>query len=757
VSVLGKRIVRREDPRFITGSGEYLDDITIEGEAHAVFIRSTAAHARILEIDTEDARNAPGVLGIFTAQDIDLPPQAPSMPMINGKMVRPWLATDKVRYVGECVAVVVAQTRAQATDAADLVFIDLEEEPPVVDPLVAEESEHLIFQDAGTNVAATFTNGNEASDEELFADCEVIIHQKIHNQRVAPCPLEPRVAASVWKDGKLTHYASTQEPHAVRSYLTKLHGLKKGAVRVISRDVGGGFGAKTGLYPEEGLVSWLALKLDCPVHWAETRSENMMAMGHGRGQWHSVSLGGDRDGTIKAYRLHVLQDAGAYPLMGAIMPFITMRMASGVYTIPKVAYTGTSVLTNTTPMTSYRGAGRPEAAAAIERGVDCFAAEIGMDPADVRRRNMIPDDAFPYTTVMGTTYDSGAYTAALDTLLEAGDYAGLREEQRRRREEGSVHQLGLGLSVYVEITNPMPFSGEFASVQVHTDGTATVLTGTSPHGQGHETSWAMIASAETGIPIEKIKVCHGDTDIVPSGVGTMGSRSLQVGGMAVHQAALQLADIAKKQAASLLEANPDDITLDKESGVFHVAGTPAVTVSWQNVASAAEKEGEPLLTKDKYTASDSTFPFGAHLAVVDVDTETGKVVLDRMIAVDDAGVILNPLIAEGQIHGGLAQGAAQALLEEVLFDEEGNPITANFADYGIISATELPSFETISMETPTPVNTLGAKGIGESGTIGSTPAVHNAVVDALSHMGIRHIDMPTTPMRVWETLASAKA
>jgi carbon-monoxide dehydrogenase large subunit len=450
----------------------------------------------------------------------------------------------------------------------------------------------------------------------------------------------------------------------------------------------------------------------------------------------------------------VLQDGGAYPAMGSVLPFMTRIMASGVYAIPKVEFNATAVVTNTTPTVAYRGAGRPEATAAIERAMDLFAAEIGMDPVEVRRRNLVPADAFPYETATGATYDVGDYERCLDLVLEAAGYDELRSEQARRRQAGEVRQLGIGVSVYVEITAGPSASGEHARVEVGTDGTATVYTGSSPHGQGLHTAFAMLASDELGIPIQQIRVVHGDTDLVERGDGTMGSRSLQLGGSAVHQASIELVDRARRLAAELLEANPDDIVLDRAGGRFHVLGTPSAARTWAELAQAAP-ESDPLAVVTDFKASSPTFPFGAHLAVVEVDTETGRVELVRFVAVDDAGRILNPLLAEGQRHGGIAQGVAQALLEEVRYDAGGNPITANLADYAAISAAELPSFELIPMETPTPANPLGAKGIGESGTIGSTPAVQSAVVDALAHLGVRHIDIPCTPERVWRAIRAA--
>jgi carbon-monoxide dehydrogenase large subunit len=454
--------------------------------------------------------------------------------------------------------------------------------------------------------------------------------------------------------------------------------------------------------------------------------------------------------------MHVLQDSGAWVDIGAILaPFMTRPMASGVYDIPKIEVRTTSIATNTTPVVAYRGAGRPEATAAIERAMDMFAAEIGKDAAEVRRINLIPKFLEPHATSIGQTYDVGDYEESLNRVLAASDYTKLRAEQAARRASGSVKQLGIGVSVYVEITAGSS-AGESAKIEVTQDGRAVVYTGTSPHGQGHVTSWAMIASDQTGIPMDKIDVVWGDTDLVPKGGGTMGSRSLQQGGVAVHVAAGELVEQARKHAARLLEANEEDVVFDKQSASFHVTGTPAVAKSWADLSIALAKDGG-LVQETDYVAQGATFPFGAHVSVVEVDTETGQVKMLRHVACDDAGKVLNPLLLEGQIHGGIAQGAAQALLEEVRYDGDGNPITSNFADYAFISAAELPSFEVIHMETPTPRNALGAKGIGESGTIGSTPAVQSAVIDALAHLGVRHIDMPTTAERVWSEIQKQKA
>ena len=752
MSILGTRVLRTEDPRFLTEGGRYVDDVPLEGALHVVFVRSALAHARLLSVDVEEARRAPGVVTVVTAEDVDVPAQAPELPMVTREMARPVLAAGTVRFVGEPVAAVVAESVAAAVDAAELVAVDYDPLPVVLDLEESARDEVLLFPELGTNVAMRLPF---PPSEDLFDGCEVVVRGRFRNQRVAPGPMEPRATAARWSDGRLTVWSSTQQPHGTAAGMREALGLSAGQVRVIAPDVGGGFGAKDGKYPEDLVVAWLARRLERPVRWRETRSENLVGMGHGRGQLQEVRVGGSRDGRIAALRIDVLQDCGAYPSLGAFLPFLTRIMAAGVYAIPRVECTARSVVTNTTSTTAYRGAGRPEAAAAVERAVDLFATEIGMDPAEVRRVNLVPRDAFPYTTPVGTVYDSGDYPGALERLLEAADYAGLRAEQARRREGGGARQLGIGLSVYVEITNGVP-GGEYAGLEVRVDGSAVVRSGTSPHGQGHATAWAMLASDRLGIPMERIEMVFNDTDLVRSGVGTFGSRSLQVGGMAVDQAAVVVLDRARRLLAELLEADPADVVVDASTGRLHVAGSPAAGRSWAELAAFAAERGEPLAADVDFQPQGATFPFGAHLALVEVDTETGAVVLRRLVAVDDAGRIVNPLLAEGQRHGGIAQGAAQALLEEVLYDADGNPVTSTFADYGMITAAELPSFELVPMETPTPLNELGVKGIGESGTIGAGPAVQNAVVDALAHLGVRHVDMPATPQRVWTALREAR-
>jgi carbon-monoxide dehydrogenase large subunit len=673
---------------------------------------------------------------------------------MNQQMLQPLLATDVVRFVGEPVAVVVTEEPYQGEDAIELVDVDYDPLPAVVDPVAARDGGTLLFPEAGTNIVVKF--GDEAGlREDLFDGCEVVASATIVNQRVAPAPMETRAAAAVWgEDGRLTAWIPNQGAQGTKMAIAGMLGLKPDQVRIITPDVGGAFGAKFGADPEHAVTCWVARQLGRPARWSETRNENLLAMTHGRAQRQKVTIGGTRDGTVLAYRLEILQDCGAYPKIGAFLPSLTILMAPGPYAIGRAEAVATSVVTNTTPVGAYRGAGRPEATAAIERAIDLFAAEAGVDPAEVRRKNLLPAFTEPHKTAFGAVYDSGDYVTALEKALAAAGYEGLRAEQARRRAAGEVLQLGIGLSSYVEITGPGGEAGgpnENGTVEVHPDGTATILTGTSPHGQGHATVWAMLASEELGIPIEKITVKWGDTDLVPRGGGTGGSRSLQLGGAAVRQASRELLDVARERAAAALEASAADLVFDTGASAFTVKGDPDISVPLARLA-----ESERLFVHSVFTAPGPTFPFGTHVAVVEVDTETGKVFLRRMVTVDDAGTVINPLLAEGQRHGGIAQGAAQAFLEEVVYDADGNPLTATLADYPFLSATEVPSFELAEMETPTSYNPLGAKGIGEAGTIGATPAVQNAVIDAVSHLGVRHIDMPTSPQRVWRAIQAAQ-
>jgi carbon-monoxide dehydrogenase large subunit len=669
-------------------------------------------------------------------------------------MVRPLVATDVVRFAGEIVAVVVSDGRASGADAAELVMVDYDPLPAV---LSAEESltdEVLLFPEVGTNVAGR--SGKE-HDETLFDGCETVVSGTFWSQRMAAAPMEPRSsAATVDADGRLLYWGTTQTPHTDKMILSGMLGLDPDQVRVVSPDVGGGFGAKM-LEAEGVLVAWLARKLGHPVRWTETRSENMLNLPQGRAQRLEFTLGGTRDGTVLAYRLNVLADVGAYPWLGTALPNFTALMAPEVYAIPKVETQTASLVTNATTTTSIRGAGRPEAAQAMERAIDMFAAEIGMDPAEVRRKNFIPKDAFPYQTATGATYDSGDYEGALDLVLRSAGYDELRAEQRRRREAGDPVELGIGLGAYVEISNPIGET-EFGEVEITEDGGAILRTGSFSHGQGHETTFAMIAAERLGLPVERVTVIKGDTDQVPKGTGTFGSKSTQIGGVAGGLAAEAVVERAKELAADYLEASTADVVLDTGRGAFHVAGTPEPSLAWADIASRAVEDGRlgELRVAHEFQAP-PTFPFGIHLAVVEVDTETGKVVLTRHVAVDDAGTLINPLVADGQVHGGIAFGVGQALFEEIVYGEDGNPMTNTFVGYAFPSAAEFPSFERVEMVTPTPANPIGVKGLGESGTVGSTPAVHNAVVDALLPHGIRHVDLPCNGENVWKALQEAKS
>jgi carbon-monoxide dehydrogenase large subunit len=749
--VLGSPVRRVEDERLLVGAGNYVADLAPPGAGRVTYVRSTEAHARLAAVRTAAAAAAPGVLAVVTAADLDLAPIPPPLPAFDQRMRRPWLADGVVRFVGEPVAAIVSATREQGADAAELVEVDYDWLEPVPDVDAADGGEVVLFPEAGDNVV--FSVGQPARPD-LFDGCEVVVRQRQVIQRLAPCPLEGRAAAAAWDgDGRLTFWASTQAPHRVRDALAGALGLAPGRVRVICPEVGGAFGAKGSPYPDELLVAWLARRAGRPLAWVESRSESMLGLSHGRAQVQQIALGGRRDGTLLAYRLEVLQDCGAYPRFAGFMPSRARQLASGAYAIPRIEAGGRSLVTTTVPVGPYRGAGRPEATIAIERAVDLFAAELGMDPAELRRRNLVAADAFPYTTATGTTYDSGDYRRALDLALEAGGYTQARAEQGRRRAEGGPRQLGVGLSVYVEVSGGIP-GGEYGAVEVTRAGGAVVRTGSSASGQGHETVWAMLASEQLGIPVERIEVVHGDTGRVAWGVGTMGSRSAQSGGVAVHRAAVALVRQARELAATLLEASPQDVMLDLAAGRFHVSGAPSVGRSWAELAGAAGAGG--LAAEAEADSAGPTFPSGAYLAVVEVDLDTGLARLRRLVGVDDAGRILNPLLARGQLHGAIAQGVGQALYEEFRYDERAIPLTGTLQTYGLPGATELPGFELVELESPTPVNELGVKGLGEAGTIGAPAAVLNAVVDALAPLGVRHLDMPATPERIWRAVAAAR-
>jgi carbon-monoxide dehydrogenase large subunit len=747
-SFFGVPVRRTEDPRFLRGEGRYVENVEIPGALRAVFVRSIMAHARVNGVDVAAANAMPGVVAVYTAADVDLAPQQASG-NVQGSFPRPILAADRVRFVGEPLAMVVADSLAAGLDAAETVLVDYEPLAVVVGPEAALAPDAaLLFPDQGSNVVDAF--GTEG-DEDPLGGAEVIVRGRFVNQRLAPAPMEPNAIAVVpGDDGGFTVWVSSQVPFDVRGDVAEALGLEKAQVRTIAPDVGGGFGAKLAAYPEYLLVAVAAQRLHRPVRWFEGRSESMVNMTHGRAQVHTVALGASREGRIVGLDVQLLADMGAYPA-SAFLPAITQEMLSGVYDIPNVRCRGTTVVTNATPVAAYRGAGRPEAAALIERAVDMLAGELGLDPVDVRRTNLIPRDAFPFTTAVGTTYDVGDYELSLGEALRIAGYGELRAEQAARRERGDHLLLGVGVSTYVEIT---AFADkEFGSVTVEPDGSVTVLTGISPHGQGHETALAQIVSGVLQVPLGSVRVIHSDTGVVPRGNGTYGSRSLQLGGSAIFEQATEVLARATRLAAHTLEIDPADV-VHAEAG-FHPAGAPDRRVTWTELATVPRPEDGALSSSGLFREPAATFPFGAHVAVVEVDRETGEVELLRHVAVDDCGRVLNPILVEGQVHGGLGQGIAQALYEEVRYDELGNPLTSTFATYLFPSAAEFPWFETHRTQTPTPLNPLGAKGIGESATIGSTPAVQNAVVDALAHLGIVHLDLPLSPERVWSALRTS--
>jgi aerobic carbon-monoxide dehydrogenase large subunit len=747
-TILGHSIDRREDPGLLTGETPFLADLDPTGHLHAVFVRSTVAHGLLTAVDTTEAEAAPGVVGVVTGADLDLPPARAFGR--EPELARPLLATERVRYVGEPVAVVVAESLAAAVDAAEGVIVEIDPLPAVIDVLDAlSDDAPLLFPEHGSNVVLDLP---PEGDADPFAEADVVVRAELRHNRVAPVTMENNgVVAKPDGVDAIEVWVSTQSVFGVRNDIRHALGLDEANVRVRAAAIGGGFGAKGGVYPEQVVVAALAHRLQRPVRWNETRSENLTGMTHGRSSVHQLEVGARGDGTIVGVRVRVVADAGAYSARGVFIPFVTQRMGSGTYRFPHVEVRPTVVLTNTTPTGPYRGAGRPEAAAMCERAIDLVADELGLDPVEVRRRNFIPPDAFPYTTPTGATYDSGHYEPALDLALERSGYADLRAEQARRRESGARTQLGVGVASYVEVSGQ---GSEFGSVTVEPDGTVTVVTGSVPHGQSHETVWAQIASSVLGVAVERIRVVHSDTALVDHGTGTFGSRSLQLAGSAVQRASTEVLDTARRVVADHLEANADDVAV-LDDGRLGVVGTPSTALDWEAVASLAADAGIELATALDFEQQ-ATYPFGAHVAVVEVDTETGEVRLRRLVGVDDCGRVISPQLAEGQVHGGMAQGIAQMLFEEVAYDPDGNPLTATLADYGIPSAADLITFETAHTETPSPNNPLGAKGIGESGTTGSIAAVWNAVVDALEPFGVRHLDPPFTSEKVWRVIADAQ-
>ncbi|HEX6350080.1 MAG TPA: xanthine dehydrogenase family protein molybdopterin-binding subunit [Candidatus Dormibacteraeota bacterium] len=735
-SIFGSAVRRREDPRLVTGRGRYVDDLPAPGALHAAFARSPHPHAGLRSIDTAAASALPGVVAVFTAADLGLRPRQ-AFGMISDDFARPPLAAEMVRFVGDAVAVAVTETREQAADAALAVEVDYEPRP-------ALPSAELAAADPA-NLAFEVSMGNPEEGDPL-EDADVVVRQRMANQRLAAVPLEGNAVLAVPEPGGgLTVYASTQSPFQVRDAIADALGLAEEQVRCIAPDVGGGFGAKIQVGAEQVVVAAAAHRLGRPVKWIETRTEGMLAMSQGRGQVQEVALGARRDGTLAGLRAEVFADAGAYPAQGAFLPLLTGQMAPGCYRIPRVDFQARSYATHTTPTSAYRGAGRPEATALIERAMDLLAYELGLDPVELRRRNLVRADEFPFTSATGYTYDSGDYCGVLDKAVQLAGYEELREEQRRRRAARDRLYLGIGVCCYVEVT-AAGSPTEFAAVEVGADGGVSVRAGTASHGQGHETAFAMLAAEKLGVEMERVRIIEGDTGEVARGDGTQASRSLQLGGSAVLEACGLLIEKARDLAAARREVAAAD--LEVAEGGLRVRGVPARALSWAELA--AHEPGGLAVEADFF--GEPTYPFGCHVAVVEVDSETGQVRLLRHVAVDDCGTILNPLLVEGQVHGGIAQGVAQALFEEVVYDADGTPRSTSLLDYSVPTANEFPIFETAYTVTPTPHNPLGAKGVGESGTIGSTPAVWNAVIDALAHRGIRHLDMPLTPDRVWAAL-----
>ena len=729
---LGGVVKRREDPRLITGQGRFTDDVRLPGSLHAVFVRSPFAHARLTSVDTGPAAALPGVVGVFAAADFAL----------AGTTARPPLATDTVRFVGEAIAVAVAETREQAVDAASAVAIEYEPLPVEIDPIGALRPDATVLHtDRDDNNAFEF----ELGEPGVLDGAEVVVRARLVNQRLAPVPIEANAVVAAPERNGLRIWVSTQVPFVVRGAVAAELDLEEDQIVVVAQDVGGAFGAKLAANGEYVIVAALARRLGRPVRWFEYRSESMVAMTHGRAQIQDIALGAQRDGKLVGLEVDIVADSGAYAGLGASLPSYTALMSSGTYDIPAIHIRTRSAFTNTTVLGAYRGAGRPEATAMIERAMDLLAGELHIDPAELRRRNLIR--TFPFNTTVGTSYDSGDYVAALDRALEVCGYSELRREQAERRARGDRVQLGIGLCCYVEMTAPLQTS-EVASVRVETDGSITIAAGTSPSGQGHETAFAQIASQLLDVPMERVRMAS-ETGHVARGEGTFGSRTLQLAGSSVRGACVKLVEIARTEAARRLEAGVDDVERF-HGGRFGVKGVPASALSWAELATQAT-----LIAQDEYEQNEQTFPFGCHVAVVEVDVETGDARLIRHVAVDDCGTVLNPMLVEGQVHGGVAQGLGQALYEEFVYDGDGIPRTGTLTDYTVPMIGEIPPIEAISMETPTPHNPLGAKGVGEAGVTGSTPAVQNAVLDALAHLGVRHLDMPLHPMRVWEAIRAA--
>ena len=676
-SILGNAVTRKEDPGLLTGSNHYVDDLDIDA-ARIVFVRSTMAHASLLEVDISEAVNMPGVLAVYTSDNLEMPAVNQSE-FMDPSMNRPPLAVGRVRFVGDIIAAVVAESHSQAVDAAEQVIVDYDPLPANADIEAAlADDAQILWEGAENNVC--FAIGNEYDGPDVTEGADTVVSERIVTQRLAGVPMEPNGCVAIPEGDSMTFYASTQAAHGLRDGLAPNLGMEPENLRVVAPWVGGGFGPKAGLYIEFILCGKAAQELTRPVRWTEQRGENMLSMAQGRAMVMTADLGVNSDGSIVGLKARVVADAGAYPAIGAILPMLTMQLSQAVYDIPAIDFFAQSVLTNTTVIGAYRGAGRPEATQMVERILDKAANAIGMDPAELRRKNYIQPDAFPLTTLVGANYDSGEYERSLDAVLEASGYADLRAEQTRRREANDPMMLGIGVSSYVEVTAPIGLHVEYGSCEINDDGSATIKVGTSSHGQGHDTAFSMIVNDVLGIPMDQVTHVDADTEEVARGSGTLGSRSLQAGGSAIYEASQVVLEKGKQLAASLLEASADDIVVGE--GALQVAGVPAKSISWADLATAAvEQEIEGGLAHElDFDGTDATYPFGSHVAVVEIDRETGHVELLRHVAVDDCGTILNPMLVNGQQHGGIAQGIAQALWEHVQYDEDANPVPASLMD-----------------------------------------------------------------------------
>jgi len=764
---VGKKVRRKEDPRLITGTAAFLDDLKLPNMVHAYTLRSPHAAAAIRSIDVKAALEFPGVVAVFTGVDVKDLGLVPCGVALPGLRLPPHhiLAQERVYYVGHPVAVVVATDRYVARDAADRIEVEYEPRRAVADPEKAlEPGAPAVHPQWPDNVS--FTHHQENGDvAKAFADADVVVKQRIVSQRLVPNPMEPRGVVADYRgaDGSLTLYTSTQIPHLLRSLLAPMIGLDEHKVRIIVPDVGGGFGCKLNVYADEALMAFVSMRIGRPVKWVESRRENFVSTIHGRGHVDYYEIAAKRDGTILGLRLKLIQDIGAYhQILTPLIPMLSVLMMPGLYRCKTLSADIVGVFTNCVPTDAYRGAGRPEATHGIERMVDLLAAELGMDPAEIRYKNFIGSSEFPYQTGTGMVYDSGDYARVLDIALKTVNYPALREEQKRARDQGRL--MGIGISTYGEVcaagpSAALPVGGwESSTIRVEPSGKVTVLTGIQPQGQGEQTTFSQIVADELGVDFEDVAIVYGDTSAVQYGIGTFGSRATAVGGTAMYLAIQELKPKIKKFGAMLLDS--DDVRFEGGRCWCNKSGK---SVSLAEIAGAAYRaiklppNTEPGLVATSYwEPSNFTFPFGAHIAVTEIDPETGTVKFLRYVAVDDCGRIINPLIVSGQVHGGVAQGIGQALYEQAVYDDTGQLITGEYMDYTMPRATTVPPIEDLHTETPSPVNPMGVKGVGEAGTIGASPAVVNSVVDALSHLGVRHLDMPMTPERVWNAMQGGR-